>query len=50
MRNLSKGELRLAFVEANLLSVMTDWLAPMPDKGLPHVRMRSAFLRYRVGR
>ena len=100
MRNLNKGELRLAFVEANLLSVscaivlqlynvpcisvnwynepcisviwndydadqdddhydfmifkkiwinpnisilkvMTDWLAPMPDKGLPHVNMRS---------
>merc|ERR1719228_2195191 len=45
MRNLNKGELRLAFVEANLLSVMTDWLAPMPDKGLPHVNMRSAFLK-----
>merc|ERR1712215_324113 len=30
--------------EANLLSVMTDWLAPMPDKGLPHVHMRTAFL------
>jgi len=45
MTNLNKGELRLAFVEANLLSVMTDWLAPMPDKGLPHVNMRSAFLK-----
>jgi len=45
MSNLNKGELRLAFVEANLLSVMTDWLAPMPDKGLPHVNMRSAFLK-----
>jgi len=44
MRNLNKGELRMAFVEANLLSVMTDWLAPMPDKGLPHVHMRTAFL------
>jgi len=45
MRNLNKGELRLAFVEANLLSVMTDWLAPMPDKGLPHVNMRTSFLK-----
>jgi len=45
MNNLNKGELRLAFVEANLLSVMTDWLAPMPDKGLPHVNMRTAFLK-----
>lgn len=44
MTNLNKGELRMAFVEANLLSVMTDWLAPMPDKGLPHINIRAAFL------
>ena len=25
----------------SILKVMTDWLAPMPDKGLPHVNMRS---------
>ena len=24
-----------------IIKVMTDWLAPMPDKGLPHVNMRS---------
>merc|ERR1712098_367434 len=45
MRNLNKGELRMAFVEANLLSVMTDWLAPMPDKSLPHVFIRTELLK-----
>jgi len=44
MANLGKLELQMAFVEANLLSVMTDWLAPMPDKSLPHVFIRSQLL------
>ncbi|KAI6654662.1 Protein IWS1-like [Oopsacas minuta] len=39
-----QDSLRL-FVECGLLSVLAEWLCPLPDKSLPHLQIRTEIIR-----
>ena len=46
MQQINKVEMLEGFLEANLLSALTDWMAPMPDRQLPTQRLRECILKW----
>ncbi|CAG0885318.1 unnamed protein product [Darwinula stevensoni] len=42
---LLKADLQHAFLDSGILNVFTEWLSPMPDRSLPSLKIRTAFLK-----
>ncbi|XP_075536397.1 uncharacterized protein LOC142571726 isoform X2 [Dermacentor variabilis] len=42
---LKKLDLKGAFLDQGVLHAMAEWLAPLPDKSLPHLQIREHMLR-----
>ncbi|KAJ8310687.1 hypothetical protein KUTeg_012552 [Tegillarca granosa] len=42
---LKKSDLHAFFLDSGILNAITEWLAPLPDKSLPHLEIRECLLR-----
>jgi len=44
LNQLKKNNPQMVFFSKNILSVLADWLAPMPDGSLPALEIRNQIL------
>ena len=42
---LKKKDLQIAFLDQGVLNAITEWLAPLPDRSLPHLNIREFLFR-----
>eukprot|EP00057_Strongylocentrotus_purpuratus_P035353 XP_798740.3 PREDICTED: protein IWS1 homolog [Strongylocentrotus purpuratus] len=49
MGQLKKSDLQLSFLECGVLRPMAEWLKPLPDKSLPHLKIRESFIKILQG-
>ncbi|OQV23585.1 putative Protein IWS1-like protein [Hypsibius exemplaris] len=45
VRALQKLDLHAAFLDGGILSALADWLAPLPDGNLTHLKIRESILK-----
>ncbi|ELU17462.1 hypothetical protein CAPTEDRAFT_183017 [Capitella teleta] len=43
---LKKSDLHHAFLDCGILNGITEWLAPLPDRSLPHLTVRESLLKH----
>ncbi|GAU96956.1 hypothetical protein RvY_08320 [Ramazzottius varieornatus] len=45
VNSLQKQDLQTAFLDCGILSALADWLAPLPDGNLTHLKIRESVLK-----
>lgn len=45
VNSLQKHDLQTAFLDCGILSALADWLAPLPDGNLTHLKIRESVLK-----
>jgi len=45
LNHLRKADLQSTFIDNGVLPAMKEWLTPLPDHALPHIKIRKFFLK-----
>lgn len=41
---LQKSDYHAAMIDCGILGAIAEWLAPLPDRSLPNIKIREAFI------